>query len=73
MKTLASEVDLIRQLDESHIVDDQKWPPAGMDNVLSGGNFNAIGLIRCGKADVVGAEHDVEEAGVVGAVFRKKI
>ena len=68
LNTLTSEVDLVGQLDKGHIVDDQERPPAGVNDVFGGSNLNAVRLVRSRKANVVGAEHDVEEAGIVGAV-----
>lgn len=66
---ITSELDRSGQLDEGHVVAQETRAPVRVDRVLGGSHFNAIRLVVGRQADVVSAEQDVEERGIVSAVY----
>ena len=67
---LTGEVNGWWQFDQGNIVDDADWSPIRVNGVFGSRDFNASGL-SC-QPNVVGSQIDVEETGIVGAVYESK-
>ena len=57
------------QLDQGNIVDNADGFLVGVNGVLCRSDFNASRFLGSGQTNIVGAQVDVEEDGVISAIY----